>query len=351
MNKFDKWSVLAGVRFLLAAVVAIKHLDDYVALGWMRFVAGFGPFEAICGFLLISGYSICTSYAQHPEGFFRRRLARLYPIYLGAIALTYLTFLVLKVAPPGIFTIVINALFLNQLVTTTSVVGPAWTLSLEFWLYCTIPFLIVLSQRQMRLIVFGSFAAYVAYTISRTLFHMPFYSGVGYGANLVFLSFIWVAGVRLARAGKEDKTAMRDIALIFGGQLLLAATIQFGFRMKHHALGSYFGSDVWSYAQEALTLLFVYYVFQRWVITKDQGRKRSRLLRWLGDISYPLYLMHGAVYALLAHWGVESPVLIFAAAVAVSAASYWLLDFYSQKRLRAGAQIPPIAPLPEAAGS
>src|SRR5208282_3851468 len=118
-------------------------------------------------------------------------------------------------------------LFLNQLFTTNSFVGPAWSLSLEFWLYCLTPFLMRLPASFIRFIVFGSFGSYLVYTILRTLFHMPYYSGVGFGANLLFLSFIWVAGLRLARSGSEDDTALRDIGIIFGGHIALAVCIQF----------------------------------------------------------------------------------------------------------------------------
>lgn len=340
MNKIDKWSILAAVRFILASIVAIKHLDDFVPLGWMRFISGFGTFEAVIGFLLISGYSICVSYGRQPDGFLWRRILRLYPIYLAAMGLTYFTFIALKITPPDFITLAINALFLNQLVTTTSFVGPAWTLSFEFWLYCTVPLLMKVSQPRTRLLVFISFGTYLVYTAARTLFHAPYYSGVGFGANLVLLSFIWVAGFRLAKAGAKDKTAMRDIGLIFACHILLTAGIQFGSRLKHHALPSFFAHDVLACAQQSATLVFVYLVFKHLVISNSRSSRGSRILRFLGDISYPLYLMHGAVYALLATTGVKTPVLFYLSAVLVSALIYWLLDFYSQKRSQLASPLP-----------
>ena len=56
------------------------------------------------------------------------------------------------------------------------------------------------------------------------------------------------------------------------------------------------------------------------------------MLRFLGDISYPLYLLHAAVYALLQHFGYQNASLMYLSAVAVSALVYWSLDFYSKKR-------------------
>jgi peptidoglycan/LPS O-acetylase OafA/YrhL len=134
----EKWSLLAVTRFALAFIVAIGHLEQQVPLGPLAVVPMFGPFEAVLGFLLISGYSIGNSYAREREGFLRRRALRIYPVYLGAILLTWL-------ATPHAFditfatTLLQNVLFLNQITTATSYVGPAWSLALEVWLYCLTP--------------------------------------------------------------------------------------------------------------------------------------------------------------------------------------------------------------------
>jgi peptidoglycan/LPS O-acetylase OafA/YrhL len=331
ITNIDKWSILAGIRFLLASIVAVNHLVDYTPLGWLGFISAFGAFEAILGFLLISGYSISVSYTKQPQGFLWRRILRLYPIYFTAMAATYLSFVVLKVPPPHAATLILNALFLNQLVTSDSFVGPAWSLSLEFWLYCLTPFLMRLPMTLTRLMVFGSFACYLIYTILRTLSHMPYYSGVGFGANLLLLSFIWLAGLRLARSGGE-KTALRDIGFIFAGHIALDAIIQFGWRLKHHALSNFFSNDAVGFVLQSATLLFVYFAFKHLVLAARPATHRSWLLRFVGDISYPLYLLHAAVYGLLVHLGFKNPLLFYGMAVLVSALVYASLDFYSKRR-------------------
>jgi hypothetical protein len=50
MMNIDKWSLLAGLRFILASIVAINHLDHFTTLGWLACIPKFGPFEAILGF-------------------------------------------------------------------------------------------------------------------------------------------------------------------------------------------------------------------------------------------------------------------------------------------------------------
>ena len=331
LARIDKWSLLAAVRFLLASIVAVDHLETYAAVGWAATIA-FGTFEAVMGFLLISGYSIGTSYAKQPEGFLWRRILRLYPIYFAAMAIVYLQIILLKEPKPTFVTRVINSLFLNQFLTNISFVGPAWSLSLEFWLYCLAPFLMKLSRSWLRVMVYASFFSYVIYTILRTLAHLPYYSGTAFGINLLLLSFVWVAGLGLSRRDIPHKAAIRDIAILFCGHASLAFAIQFGFRMKHHEIGKFFSNDMTACLVQSLTLLAIYLLFRKFVIPDRPSLHRSSFLRTLGDISYPLYLVHFPVYIILSHYGMKSPLLLYLIAVLVAALIYWSVDFYSKAR-------------------
>lgn len=118
LNNFDQWSILALLRFILASIVSINHLGEYTSLGWMAVIPKLGAFGAILGFLLISGYSVCTSYSKWPEKFLYRRLRRLYPIYIASMLIMILiTLLILNQDTLSILVILANGLFLNQLVT------------------------------------------------------------------------------------------------------------------------------------------------------------------------------------------------------------------------------------------
>jgi peptidoglycan/LPS O-acetylase OafA/YrhL len=333
MTKIEKWSMLAGLRFALASIVAINHLAEYADLGFLALIPRFGAFEAILGFLLISGYSISVSYLKEPEHFIFRRFKRVYPIYIASIVITLVvTFFILHQAAPPWWSLVFNLLFLNQLFTATSFVGPAWSLSLEFWLYCLAPTLIMARPEWNRFLVYISFFCYLLYTACRTIYHLPYYSGVGYGANLLFLSFIWICGLRLAREDSNGKSILRDIALIFTLHLALSAGIQFLSRVKHHSIGMFFSYDLISFSMQFLTLFFVFWIFSYRVTSQDSGRRRSGLLRFLGDISYPLYLIHIPIYAALSRTPLKTASVYYLIALAISAALYWLVDGYSKRR-------------------
>jgi peptidoglycan/LPS O-acetylase OafA/YrhL len=166
--------------------------------------------------------------------------------------------------------------------------------------------------------------------------------------NLILLSFIWVAGFRLARAEAGDRTAMRDIGLIFAGHIVLAVLIKFGYCVKNHIVTHFFQHDLIDYAMQSMTLLAVFLVFRQFVLPVRSNVKRSGFLRFLGDVSYPLYLLHAAVYATLVQYGVKTPFLLYLSAVAVSAVVYQAFDFYSKRRHR---QIDPGATAGQPAGA
>jgi peptidoglycan/LPS O-acetylase OafA/YrhL len=146
------------------------------------------------------------------------------------------------------------------------------------------------------------------------------------------LSFIWIAGLRLGLSSGKDKTALRDIGIIFGCHIALGVLIQFGFRLRHHAVSLFFSHDAIDYAMQSVTLLCVYLIFKHIVIIPRPSPHRSKFLRLLGDISYPLYLLHALVYTMLARCGFRMPVVFYLSAVLFSALVYWLLDWYSQRR-------------------
>ena len=332
IGKIDKWSVLAGARFALASIVAIGHLGLTMPLGWLSPIPGFGAFDAVLGFLLISGYSICASYVREPDGFLLRRVYRIYPVYLAAIGIAWVAFMLQDGQGPSVGTLIVNALFLNQVVTTESFVRPAWSLSLEFWLYCLASLLIRMPKPRLRLLMYGSFACYTIYTICRTLLHAPYYSGVGYGTNLLYLSFPWIGGVLLARANPGESRPLKDVGIVFAGHLLLSAAIQLGFRIKHHVAASFISLDALGFLQEGVTLVAIYYVFKTFVLIKRQEVRRSRILRLLGDISYPLYLIHVYIYMILMHFGFKNPLGLYLFAVIAAGLLCWTLDFYSRRR-------------------
>ncbi len=320
-------------RACASSIVVFVHLGERVPLGNGEWLPAFGGFEAVLGFLLVSGYSVTSSYLKQPEGFLGRRLQRLYPVYLVSLALTWLVVVFVEKKPaPTTGVLLENVFFLNQLVTSYSFVLPAWSLSLEFWLYCLAPFLIGLPAKWSRVALYLSFGCYLAYTACRTLFHLPYHAGMGYGANLILLAFLWIAGLRLAKETERARECVRDIGFLFIVHLLAISAIQFFYRVKHHNVAAFFREDALPFGQEAFTLGVVFLVFSQWVIGQKGPRRRSPSLQFLGDISYPLYLVHIPMIMFLKSLQIVNLWVDYAAAVLLATVVFYLADFYTQKR-------------------
>lgn len=326
----SNWDVLALLRFFLALVVAIFHLNMLVDVGPARCLILLGPLEAVLGFLLISGYSIGHSITKEADGFLGRRLWRIYPIYLAAMLLTYL-------AQPEPLTasfawmITINLLFLSEILIKVSYIGQAWSLSLEVWLYCLAPFLVRLRAASLELLIVLSFLCFVIYTCGRTLFHWPYYVQTLYGINLPTLAFIWLAGFYLAVSATKER-ALRLIGLLLCGYMVLALAIQGLYRLKHGELPLFLSKDMIGYAGNSLLFLLLYIVFRG--VVRHQFHLslfERRVCRFLGDISYPFYLVHTAVYIFLVRY-CQNAVLLLLAALLTSSVVYFCCDFYSRRR-------------------
>ena len=327
LASIEPWSQLAALRFVLAAIVALNHLGEYVPLGVLDWVRRMGAFEAILGFLLVSGYSIGASYRRAPEGFAWRRVRRVYPVYLVSLVLSgVVTHSVMQQAVPGPLELLANVLLLNQLFTLTSFVGPAWSLALEFWLYLLTPWLVAAGSRGQRLLAIASFVAFLVYTALRTLLHWPYHAGVGFGANLLLLSFIWICGLKLVLADDKRQESMRDVRLIFAVHIVWAAAIQGAWRIKHQTAELFFSHDLPVLALQGLVLLLVQGLFAHGVLAARSDLRPWRSLQWLGDVSYPLFLLHIPVFMLLAQTPSRSPTVYLATTLLLAALVLALLN-------------------------
>ncbi|UOG74056.1 acyltransferase [Hymenobacter tibetensis] len=326
------WPALALARFVLAFIVAAAHIYDYTTVDTpLTLIRRLDAFQAILGFLLISGLSIGHSILKNAEGYYIRRAQRIYPVYLVCIALHY-------AVVPEPFTwnlitkLLANIFFLNQAVTETSYIGPAWTLALEVWLYALAPLFLRASYKTMLTITAVSFFSYVVYTCSRTLLDTPYYAGVSYGLNLLFLSFIWTAGFMLAIFKHKTKAISLIVTLILVTQWFLNTAIQIAYRIKNNQVNELWENDALDFFMRAICLLFIYYM----VVGNKKIPTFSPLSRkvadFLGNISYPLYLSNFAVLILCERFAITNWIVLTFCCLLVASLIYQLFDFYSKKR-------------------
>lgn len=287
-----------------------------------------------CGvdlFFVLSGYLIygsLISRAQPFGRFFQRRLQRIYPAFLAVFAL----YLVLSYAIPsqnkiplelgsGLLYVAANLLLLPGLFPIAPIISVAWSLSYEMFFYLVIPIAIAaLSLRRWpsarRAWLFALLSA--ALVIVCALFGGPVRLIMFLAGMLVFE----LVDRGLVRGSPSSALAA---ALLVGG-LLFKITPGIDQIAKFSVLFFVFGALCWSCFARPRSWLSRAFTFTP--------------LRWLGNMSYSYYLLHGlAVNASFMALGRVLPAgaggvgtfllllpPVFAAGVVVSAALFLLVE-------------------------
>lgn len=277
------WPVLGFIRFLLALVVAGCHLSWFTEKNDAgRLLANFGGLFAVFGFLVLSGYSIAASHERDKDRFYYRRALRILPLYLLVIvACSAAPLLFAKgvvpfpggsVRPPDFPQFVLNAFFMQGFVAESIEMNPVvWTLGLEVFFYAITPWLAHLSQRTLLVMVCASALLFVNAN-SHMYVHHP---SMLYGINVPLLGWAWLCGFWVFR----QKGNAAEVAWAIG---MVALTL------NNDGMNRW-----WIYSW---TLPFIGIKFAGgWKLP----RAVIGAMGFLGDVSYPLYLVHFPAYVLL----------------------------------------------------
>lgn len=312
MKDGSTWQVLAGLRFLLAAIVVSGHFVWFADAGHpTQGLRPMGPFPAVLGFLFVSGYSIAHSVKLRPAGFYRRRLLRIYPLYLLAMAAAIVPFVVsgwrpiqchhADFPPPGARNLVVNALMLQTFAgSPLSSNGVVWTLAVEVACYAAAPVLVRSRASATRWLIFVSGAAFC----SLPWLGLPYFHELKFGMSLFFLAWAWLIG--FAYHGQSKGVAS---TAIFVAVPVLLTTV----------------NDTYNFALGHVTIA----VSAALIASGPHIRVPAWTGHWLGrlgDLSYPLYLFH--LPAGLIAWaaGVRNPWAILAGMVLTSLLALMLDD-------------------------
>lgn len=280
------WSVLAGIRFCLAAIVFVVHLPWFTNISsGLDSLLQFGGRAAVLGFLLISGVSIGHSYVKQPDGYFQRRFLRIYPLYFIAVCFSlYLTYAIGSgnfITPEKTWVAAhwktnFGNLFFLQGFTSIAITydEPLWTISVEVFFYLLVPLLI-----RMRSIALISLilASLLLWTFSHKSWQL------GYPAARY--AWPWLIGFIFATRG-----CFKTVAL-------LALTGTLAIAMNKTDTGE---ALAWlTFAIVAMAIFLADYVKVPAVI--------RAIFNFFGEQSYPLYLFHWPLCLALSYYaGVRS---------------------------------------------
>ncbi|MCU0417256.1 MAG: acyltransferase [Cytophagaceae bacterium] len=325
------WSVLSILRFLLSFIVAAEHLKKYFNSNIINTISWFGAFEAILGFLLISGFSIGSSITQNPVGYFKRRIYRIYPVYITCLVISITIYKPLFDVY-FVYLLLINLFFLNHIVINSSIIGPSWSLSLEVWLYTLAPYIRKLSYKILLSLILFSFTSYLIYTIGRSIWDWVYFSGTQWGINLILLSFMWLIGFVFAIFKNNRKETANYIIYLFLMIFSYSILIQFAYRLKNNDVRLFLSNDLLAFIGKGVLIVVIlslmYFSFKK---NKLPSKVRA-VFNFLGDISYPLYLLHLPVYEWCQFNGISRWFSYLGISILLSIVVYLVVDFYSKVR-------------------
>lgn len=327
----NKWALLGGLRFFLATVVASAHLnvlDDSHTV--IHFLGQFGGLPSVLCFFVISGYSIRASIDREPDQFYARRFWRIYPTYFVVVALAAVPFIVygpaftalyLVEAPTSIWSYIGSfALLQGICVPVVNTDTALWSLSVECVYYLIAPFLKKPTNRGVLAIAMASALIYILDQFNV----IPFLNGTLAKYPMYF--WAWLVGwVYYNNRGK----VLYDL-LLFVPTTIIAS-------IDKHDSGMFLGATM------TITAAVL-----RFGPELELKKGVQNFLTFLGELSYPLYLVHLVVISLIApsalntEWGAHHhwlvAIICYACALLTSIVLYFGVDLpmrrYGKRRMQ-----------------
>lgn len=304
-SRTQVYATLDGLRGVAAALIAIRHAEPLFP-GWAFPHSGL----AVDMFFVISGFVIANAYDERlatgltPSAFMRLRLIRLYPLYLVGLLLGLAAGVIcwLTGSDPQLNGAVLaGPLVVGLLVLPTPLTWndeifplnpPSWSLFFELLINLVYAFARdSLTTRRLIIIV----AVYGALLFGLTLQDVSLSGGHAWSSltvGLIRVVFSFSMGLLLFRLRRRFDATSAPILVI----ALTTATLVMPECGKWFSL---FAITIW------LPLL----VFTATAVEPGPGLRRACLV--LGQISYPLYVLHSPsaviVESALAHAGFGKP--------------------------------------------
>lgn len=288
--------VAPGVfRLLLAGGVVVSHTSG-IDIGRL----------AVLLFFYLSGYWTARIWTEKFESrqvgrFYAARYLRIAPLYfLATIGAALLRHQPLHL---------VNLTLLGTASTNSDPTGVAWSLDIELQFYLLLPWLVAGLSTRWRRQMFGALALLAV---------AGWYVETRYNIHTVAKYLpIFVLGVVTYR--DAWKPSLRAAWISLAGFLAMTVVTAFTpFLLKSSAKP--FDQDAWSFVWLLPLLPYV---------ARSLSVRSSKLDRHLGNLSYPIYLVHFAVIATMASrfgGGLEVKAAAVSMAGMIALAVYWLVD-------------------------
>ncbi len=288
INKERRLYELDALRGIAALAVCLFHFD-FLKCG----VTGVDLFFMISGFVIFMSITNAKSLKE----FWIARVARLYPVYWLSLLIAALvcTACILTLFPLKFSFVISNLLMLQPLFKANYFVGVSWTLYVEmlFYLFVSILWL----TRQFKHVEVIIFICLLLVTLTHTTYLFLQNRPSSYNSAFIFLREIFpiISHFHLFAAGMIFYQVYSK-GINFNRVALLA--LAFVAAALAHGIGGRVFYFLNVYQHLACILVF-YLAFT--LIIWDKGKfLKLKFMVLLGDISYPLYLVHGTIGIYLA---------------------------------------------------
>ncbi len=334
---------LDGLRGLAVLIVLASHFSS----------AGLLPRPALHGvgksgvylFFVLSAYLLARNLLRKPPGALRqawtwldyalRRVLRIWPLYLVVLLASWLA---MRSGQPLLYYTIDTPALLRHL-TLREGQSVFWSIPVEFTFYLWLPLLVavLVAMARWRWPTWAQVAAFVT-ALAAATWHWPPATSIENGVSLGPYLVVFFCGAFAARV--DEWVTGRQARLLWGTLAVLAMALWCGVIpvIWCHLRGIPFEATV-----TGKWYLFFGLLWSVLLLATLHGPALLRRifawrgLRWVGWISFSLYLWHMPVMNALARSGISgrlswaAPVVVLAAALAVAALSWRLFERPLQK--------------------
>jgi exopolysaccharide production protein ExoZ len=282
---------MEGLRGLAVFLVFLVHYTSLIE-PWNNSASGFPEFIGHVGnlgvdlFFILSGFLIygtiiTKDYFQFGD-YAKRRIVRIYPTFLVVfsiyIALSFVFPNESKIpseSGDAVIYIIQNLLLLPGLLDVNPILTVAWSLSYEVFYYLLIPLLALAFSMK-------KWSSNLRIAVWITVSVVGFYLAYLYGGHVRLLMF--VAGIILFECYKIKNIKLKWL----GTSSFILALLLYGFRdvLNINAIASF------------MIVFVLFFIFCLSAFTPNSRSSKWLTyspLRWLGNMSYSYYLIHGLV--------------------------------------------------------
>ena len=281
-TKADRYEGIDGLKAYAIIGIALMHVlanGEYGIGGFVfeRLIPSFTNLVFL--FMMVSGFGMCCGYYQKivnqkisVEDFYKKRYIKIWPYFALLCALDF----VISPSKESLFEVFANLTLCQGLLPNAkiSVIGVSWTLAVIFVFYMLFPFFCFLIGNKKR-----AWGVAVAALVFNWLCSNYFNAG---RTNIVYDAVYFIAG-GLIFLYRKELAEFASKHKVIAGAILLIATV------------AYFAVD-----GNTLTMLF----FCVAALIYTLGCKRGGVLvnpvaKFLGGISFEIYLRHMVIYRVL----------------------------------------------------